>query len=142
MKYYYRSLCGIILLVLFVFLLLLLACSFLIGMGYLINRIYHIDLFQSILIVSIAGIALILIWIKFSVENIEHNLNETDDWYDEDDEDIEDDDDIICPECGEKLVKSEIRIPEHKNSKNTAGVGRNAPCPCGSGKKYKKCCGK
>jgi uncharacterized protein YchJ len=21
-------------------------------------------------------------------------------------------------------------------------VGRNSPCPCGSGKKYKKCCGK
>ena len=21
-------------------------------------------------------------------------------------------------------------------------TGRNAPCPCGSGKKYKKCCGK
>ncbi|MCA9255566.1 MAG: SEC-C domain-containing protein, partial [Phycisphaerales bacterium] len=21
-------------------------------------------------------------------------------------------------------------------------VGRNAPCPCGSGKKYKQCCGK
>ncbi len=24
---------------------------------------------------------------------------------------------------------------------NTAKVGRNDPCPCGSGKKYKKCCG-
>jgi uncharacterized protein YecA (UPF0149 family) len=25
---------------------------------------------------------------------------------------------------------------------NTAPkVGRNEPCPCGSGKKYKKCCG-
>ncbi|MBQ7600326.1 MAG: SEC-C domain-containing protein, partial [Clostridia bacterium] len=23
----------------------------------------------------------------------------------------------------------------------TAKVGRNDPCPCGSGKKYKKCCG-
>jgi SEC-C motif-containing protein len=23
----------------------------------------------------------------------------------------------------------------------TAAVGRNDPCPCGSGKKYKKCCG-
>lgn len=23
-----------------------------------------------------------------------------------------------------------------------AKVGRNAPCPCGSGKKYKRCCGK
>ncbi len=25
--------------------------------------------------------------------------------------------------------------------RGTAKVGRNAPCPCGSGKKYKKCCG-
>ena len=26
--------------------------------------------------------------------------------------------------------------------RETAKVGRNDPCPCGSGKKYKKCCGK
>ncbi len=26
--------------------------------------------------------------------------------------------------------------------RKTEKVGRNAPCPCGSGKKYKKCCGK
>jgi SEC-C motif-containing protein len=26
--------------------------------------------------------------------------------------------------------------------KTTPSVGRNDPCPCGSGKKYKKCCGK
>ncbi|MGB4437809.1 MAG: SEC-C metal-binding domain-containing protein, partial [Sedimentibacter sp.] len=25
---------------------------------------------------------------------------------------------------------------------NGEKVGRNDPCPCGSGKKYKKCCGK
>ena len=25
---------------------------------------------------------------------------------------------------------------------HTQKVGRNNPCPCGSGKKYKKCCGK
>ena len=30
------------------------------------------------------------------------------------------------------------RPPEKKYP----GTGRNAPCPCGSGKKYKKCCGK
>ena len=24
----------------------------------------------------------------------------------------------------------------------TARIGRNEPCPCGSGKKYKNCCGK
>ena len=26
-------------------------------------------------------------------------------------------------------------------TRDSAKVGRNAPCPCGSGKKYKKCCG-
>jgi len=34
---------------------------------------------------------------------------------------------------------------EHNRSKqviNDSKVGRNDPCPCGSGKKYKKCCGK
>lgn len=29
-----------------------------------------------------------------------------------------------------------------QTSTKTAKVGRNDPCPCGSGKKYKKCCGK
>ena len=27
------------------------------------------------------------------------------------------------------------------NNAGTRNVGRNDPCPCGSGKKYKKCCG-
>ena len=32
---------------------------------------------------------------------------------------------------------SEKKQPVKKGAK----VGRNDPCPCGSGKKYKKCCG-
>jgi len=31
--------------------------------------------------------------------------------------------------------------PEKKTVKNEEKIGRNDPCPCGSGKKYKKCCG-
>ena len=31
---------------------------------------------------------------------------------------------------------------EKKKPKKTKKVGRNDPCPCGSGKKYKQCCGK
>jgi uncharacterized protein len=31
------------------------------------------------------------------------------------------------------------RTSEHRRS--TPKVGRNEPCPCGSGKKYKRCCG-
>lgn len=26
--------------------------------------------------------------------------------------------------------------------RQTPKIGRNDPCPCGSGKKYKKCCGR
>jgi yecA family protein len=35
--------------------------------------------------------------------------------------------------------------PTSRHPKRTAGkpkVGRNVPCPCGSGKKYKHCCGR
>jgi len=41
------------------------------------------------------------------------------------------------------LMKKEPTKKKIKTSK-IAGkkVGRNDPCPCGSGKKYKKCCGK
>ena len=33
-------------------------------------------------------------------------------------------------------------IPKAPYIKTTEDVGRNEPCPCGSGKKYKKCCGR
>ena len=29
-----------------------------------------------------------------------------------------------------------------KTPKRVKKIGRNEPCPCGSGKKYKNCCGK
>jgi len=29
-----------------------------------------------------------------------------------------------------------------KTPKRVEKIGRNDPCPCGSGKKYKQCCGK
>ena len=42
------------------------------------------------------------------------------------DEDVED---------GEETKQMPIRRDAPK-------IGRNDPCPCGSGKKYKKCCGR
>ena len=40
------------------------------------------------------------------------------------------------------LMKTEIEAEEQENSGEVQNpkVGRNDPCPCGSGKKYKKCC--
>ena len=50
------------------------------------------------------------------------------------------------------LPVSVVREPERRQAQENQAaapvasqeprVGRNAPCPCGSGKKYKKCCGK
>lgn len=32
-------------------------------------------------------------------------------------------------------------MPQTTETANTVKVGRNDPCPCGSGRKFKKCCG-
>ncbi|HPX51740.1 MAG TPA: preprotein translocase subunit SecA [Candidatus Pacearchaeota archaeon] len=48
----------------------------------------------------------------------------------------------------ESIMKATINIQplskpeEYSTPKNKTGISRNDPCPCGSGKKYKKCCGK
>ena len=47
-----------------------------------------------------------------------------------------------------KEVAKNIRTNDGKEAvkstpkKAQAKIGRNDPCPCGSGKKYKQCCGK
>ncbi|WP_424236892.1 YecA family protein [Bhargavaea ginsengi] len=47
-----------------------------------------------------------------------------------------------------EMRKRQSRMPlagvqrEEMHSTGSIKVGRNDPCPCGSGKKYKKCCGK
>ena len=46
--------------------------------------------------------------------------------------------------CSKSFSEIFNYITEEKPQKNviTEKVGRNEPCPCGSGKKYKNCCGK
>ncbi|MDD5596258.1 MAG: SEC-C metal-binding domain-containing protein [Candidatus Omnitrophica bacterium] len=44
------------------------------------------------------------------------------------------------PEAPAKPNFSSAKPPAQRTAE--AKVGRNDPCPCGSGKKYKKCCGK
>jgi preprotein translocase subunit SecA len=41
----------------------------------------------------------------------------------------------------EKRKEIQVKWRETKIIVNENKVGRNDPCPCGSGKKYKKCCG-
>ncbi|MDY6012121.1 SEC-C metal-binding domain-containing protein [Clostridium sp.] len=42
----------------------------------------------------------------------------------------------------EKRKEIQKDYKESRIVRNEEKIGRNDPCPCGSGKKYKKCCGK
>ncbi|MBW1698137.1 MAG: SEC-C domain-containing protein [Deltaproteobacteria bacterium] len=46
------------------------------------------------------------------------------------------------PDQPEDITDLEILLNWPKPKKAEKKVGRNEPCPCGSGRKYKKCCGK
>ena len=45
-------------------------------------------------------------------------------------------------EVVKKTITNDSEEPVKKNSKRVNKIGRNDPCPCGSGRKYKQCCGK
>ncbi len=47
----------------------------------------------------------------------------------------------ITPQAAQKIAQPQPR-PQSQPAANYDKVDRNAPCPCGSGKKYKKCHGK
>ena len=57
---------------------------------------------------------------------------------------------IMTPE--QELEREQVAKPTSTNRDESAGgttrvrkeakIGRNDPCPCGSGKKYKHCCGR
>ena len=46
------------------------------------------------------------------------------------------------PDEPEDVTDLEILLDPPKTITSEEKIGRNDPCPCGSGKKYKKCCGK
>ncbi|MBA1336040.1 MAG: Protein export cytoplasm protein SecA ATPase RNA helicase [Firmicutes bacterium] len=50
----------------------------------------------------------------------------------------EDQEDFIDDEDGDFIFEG----PQQPYVRETPKIGRNEPCPCGSGKKYKKCCGR
>ncbi|HIJ41028.1 MAG TPA: hypothetical protein HPP90_08125 [Deltaproteobacteria bacterium] len=47
----------------------------------------------------------------------------------------------LAPDEPEDIADLEILLNTPKPVKAETKIGRNEPCPCGSGKKHKKCCG-
>ncbi len=48
---------------------------------------------------------------------------------------------LFAREDGRWVYTGQVNEPGQTVRRETPKIGRNDPCPCGSGKKYKKCCG-
>lgn len=48
---------------------------------------------------------------------------------------------VFTREAGEWVYAGQMATQGQTVRRESPKVGRNDPCPCGSGKKYKKCCG-
>ena len=48
----------------------------------------------------------------------------------------------LNPEALPSSTTVQINLPKRRPSFDIETSGRNAPCPCGSGKKFKQCCGR
>ncbi len=124
------------------------------GVGALLARLFPFSMFESTLLSLIALIGVVVvIWRAVtsilrapspaSDEDDEEELideweDEDYDWEDEDD-DLEDDEEFSDqPDLRPPLRGWQQPIQRTEFER----VGRNEPCPCGSGKKYKYCHGK
>jgi len=95
-----------------------------IGFGALLSRWLPLSLFQaSCLAIGAAFTLAVTIFALTSIAHFQPDHAFDDDLIDWDMIDDEDD---------------QLPFPEP----DTPKIGRNAPCPCGSGKKYKTCCGR
>lgn len=123
-----------------------------------VERLYAEDLIEEDMIGDLDNIKLQLttsnnkISYKKALFGIIEIYEGYDYWEDDDPEDFEDDDnedfengfDADQFEEDFELVDSGNRftsLSEPEQPRKVEKVGRNEPCPCGSGKKYKKCCG-
>ena len=107
---------------------LTLATGIFIGIGYGISLIVPLTLFQASLLSM--GATLVIVAIFFGVTLVNY-LDRVPYFEDDEYEDFDDENDIEGAVVG--------ALPFFLRSEK---VGRNALCPCGSGKKFKNCCGK
>ena len=145
------------------YLLVVAVCVILVGLGLfalsaamvLVGRVlgllFPITPFEGALITTLVALGAILAFVLGYVGRIGEEMSHALAYLQEDDEDDEDDEgdegdegdeDDEGDEGDEGDEDDEEYPPLRLAPARRAGepVSRNAPCPCGSGKKYKRCC--
>jgi len=123
-------------------LLIAISTAAFVAAGYLLSLILPVTVFQSSVLCIGATFVFAFIISAVTIGKQIFDRREYDKiqyTYEEEEEEEEDDDD----EYVEKEEKAFDNVSHRSFTVvNKRKVGRNEPCPCGSGKKYKHCCGK
>ena len=131
---------GILILLVVAVAVFLLSLGF-VGMGWLLSRILPLSLFEAsvMAVLSGLGLAYVITQIVSTRPTYEEDWEDEEGWdeegWDEEWEEDEYEEPISFPQWRR-------RGGEVRKSTDVPVVGRNDPCPCGSGKKYKYCHGK
>ena len=144
-----RNLIALLLVLLSLALAAIVSTCLFLGVGYVLSIILPLSLFQSVVLAigssfvfafSIAAVSLGTqiyrhgLFLSSEDPHVEFDEDDEDYFYDEDEED-EDNEGEEYDEDGRESVLNPRRVAE-----TAVKIGRNAPCPCGSGLKYKRCC--
>ncbi len=114
------------------------------GLGVLLARFLPLSIFEASLLTLISLLALFYAaWrVVAALVGSPLSLPSDDDGDDEWDEEADEENDDDEPLDEQDFVPSIPRWRQPIKRAEYGKVGRNAPCPCGSGKKYKYCHGK
>jgi energy-coupling factor transporter transmembrane protein EcfT len=140
-----NNLIWLLLLLLLLALAAIVSTFLFLGVGYILFIILPLSLFESAVLaigssfVLAFSIAAVSIGMQFSRHGFFLPRNNLHPVFDEDDED-DFDEEYEGEEYEEH--KSENVLDPQRVAGNAIKIGRNTPCPCGSGLKYKRCCGR
>ena len=96
-------------------------------LGRVLGLLFPITPFEGALITTLVALGAILAFVLGYVGRIGEEMSHALAYLQEDDDDDEDDEEY-----------PPLRLAPARRAGEP--VSRNAPCPCGSGKKYKRCC--
>lgn len=121
---------------------IILVTCFVIGIGYIITLLFSFSLFEATLLCLAATFVA-----AFILDKLIKPARYARPYYDfaDYDDDFEEDYDAEFDENLSDALKNNIVNGTYEKVSTVfkpAKVGRNQPCPCGSGKKYKYCCEK
>jgi hypothetical protein len=119
--------------------IVLLGAGLVLGMGWLLHKVFPVvTIFEGSVLAVGVSVSLILYLslteMKNTLQDVRYALTPQWSWGEDDEEWDEDDEEM------DEVAGGNGR--ERAPFSDAVSASRNAPCPCGSGRKYKNCCGR